>query len=118
MRNFQEKPNWAAAQDRIEKQHESGKLTARERINILLDAGTFVELDKLVVHHCTDFDMDKTKFPVMVLFRDMARSMGEWCMFSHTIYSVWWILSRTNADKIIKTSESCCPQWRSYHCYK
>ncbi len=48
--------------DRIEKQHEMGKLTARERINLLLDKNTFVELDKFVVHRCSDFGMDKKKF--------------------------------------------------------
>ncbi len=46
---------------RIQKQHEMGKLTARERVSFLLDKGTFVELDKFVVHRCTDFDMDKNK---------------------------------------------------------
>jgi len=46
---------------RIAKQHEQGKLTARERIDLLLDPGTFVELDRFVVHRCTDFDMDKSK---------------------------------------------------------
>jgi propionyl-CoA carboxylase beta chain len=46
---------------RVEKQHESGKLTARERIELLLDPGSFVELDRFVVHRCTDFDMDKNK---------------------------------------------------------
>ena len=41
--------------DKIEKQHESGKMTARERIEMLLDKGTFVELDKLMVHRCTNY---------------------------------------------------------------
>ncbi len=48
---------------RIQKQHEMGKLTARERVSLLLDKGTFVELDKFVVHRCTDFNMDKNKIP-------------------------------------------------------
>ncbi|MGQ0793895.1 MAG: acyl-CoA carboxylase subunit beta [Deltaproteobacteria bacterium] len=48
--------------DRIKKQHEMGKLTARERIGLLLDKDTFVELDKFVVHRCTDFGMQKSKF--------------------------------------------------------
>ncbi len=48
--------------DRIEKQHKQGKLTARERIDKLLDKGTFVELDKFVVHRCDNFGMEKTKF--------------------------------------------------------
>ena len=42
---------------KIEKQHEAGKLTARERIDLLLDKGSFVEMDKFVVHRCTDFNM-------------------------------------------------------------
>ncbi len=48
---------------RIEKQHEAGKLTARERIDRLLDPGTFVEMDRLVVHRCTDFGMEEQKIP-------------------------------------------------------
>jgi propionyl-CoA carboxylase beta chain len=48
--------------DRIAKQHAAGKLTARERIELLLDPGSFVELDKFVVHRCTDFEMENQKF--------------------------------------------------------
>ena len=48
---------------RIEKQHQSGKLTARERIEKLLDPGTFVELDQFVTHRCTNFGMDKKECP-------------------------------------------------------
>ena len=47
---------------RVERQHEQGKLTARERIELLLDPGTFVETDKFVVHRCTDFGMQEKKF--------------------------------------------------------
>ncbi|MDP9034138.1 MAG: acyl-CoA carboxylase subunit beta [Myxococcota bacterium] len=47
--------------DRIEKQHESGKLTARERLDFLLDPGTFVEIDRFVTHRSSDFGMDKQK---------------------------------------------------------
>ena len=47
---------------RIEKQHSVGKLTARERIDLLLEKGSFIELDKLVTHRCTDFGMEKQKF--------------------------------------------------------
>ncbi|MBQ3032764.1 MAG: acyl-CoA carboxylase subunit beta [Deferribacterales bacterium] len=46
---------------RIEKQHQSGKLTARERIDLLLDKGTFMEFDKFMVHRCSHFGMDKQK---------------------------------------------------------
>jgi len=49
--------------ERIKKQHEAGKLTARERIELLLDPGSFVEMDRLVVHRCTDFGMEQQKIP-------------------------------------------------------
>ena len=45
--------------DRIEKQHKNGKLTARERIEVLADPGSFREYDQLVTHRCVDFGMDK-----------------------------------------------------------
>lgn len=50
-------------QDRIDAQHKKGKLTARERIELFLDDGTFEEFDRFVVHRCTEFGMDKKKFP-------------------------------------------------------
>ena len=48
---------------RIQRQHDLGKLTARERVELLLDPGSFVELDRFKTHRCTDFDMDKQKTP-------------------------------------------------------
>jgi propionyl-CoA carboxylase beta chain len=48
-------------QQRIDRQHKAGKLTARERIQLLLDPGTFVEIDKLVTHRCADFGMEQQK---------------------------------------------------------
>ena len=50
-------------EDKIAKQHESGKKTARERIEILLDEGSFIEIDAYVTHRCSEFDMPKTKIP-------------------------------------------------------
>ncbi len=48
-------------EERIKKRHAEGKLTARERIHLLLDEGSFQEMDKLVVHRCFDFGMEKKK---------------------------------------------------------
>ncbi len=48
-------------EERRKKQHAAGKLTARERIEVLLDPGTFVELDKFVTHRCADFGMEQQK---------------------------------------------------------
>jgi propionyl-CoA carboxylase beta chain len=47
--------------DRIKKQHEGGKLTARERIDLLLDPGSFIEIGRFVTHRCTDFGMEQQK---------------------------------------------------------
>ncbi|MCL1821786.1 MAG: methylmalonyl-CoA carboxyltransferase, partial [Prolixibacteraceae bacterium] len=49
-------------QKRIDAQHEKGKYTARERIDMLLDEGSFEELDMFVTHRCQNFEMEKTKF--------------------------------------------------------
>ena len=49
--------------DRIKKQHDTGKLTARERIDKLLDEGTFIEIDRFKTHRCTDFGMADKKIP-------------------------------------------------------
>ncbi len=49
--------------ERIDKQHAAGKLTARERVDLLLDPGTFVEMDRLVTHRCADFGMLEQKIP-------------------------------------------------------
>ncbi len=46
---------------RIKRQHDAGKLTARERIELLFDPGTFVEMDRFVVHRCNDFGMQENK---------------------------------------------------------
>ncbi|MEY4866497.1 MAG: hypothetical protein RLY64_751, partial [Bacteroidota bacterium] len=46
-------------QSRIDAQHKKGKLTARERIELLLDPGTFTEMGMMVTHRCTDFGMEE-----------------------------------------------------------
>jgi acetyl-CoA carboxylase carboxyltransferase component len=48
---------------RISKQHERGSLTARERLELLFDQGSFQEVDQLKAHRCTEFGMDEKKFP-------------------------------------------------------
>ncbi|MFL5277732.1 MAG: acyl-CoA carboxylase subunit beta [Myxococcales bacterium] len=56
-----EQAELGGGEERIEKQHQEGKLTARERIDLLLDTGSFIELDKFKVHRCDDFGMEKKK---------------------------------------------------------
>jgi len=63
LKTIRKKLEEAGGQKRIDKQHESGKLTARERINLLFDEGTFVEMDAFVKHRCVNFDMPSTEAP-------------------------------------------------------
>jgi propionyl-CoA carboxylase beta chain len=58
---MREEAKLGGGEDKIQKEHEKGRLTARERIDRLLDPGSFVEIDEFVVHRCTDFGMDKKK---------------------------------------------------------
>lgn len=59
---LREKARLGGGQKRIDSQHQKGKYTARERIAMLLDEGSFEEFDMFVTHRCTNFGMDKTTF--------------------------------------------------------
>jgi len=61
LEELREKSKLGGGKERIEAQHKKGKLTGRERLDLLLDAGSFVELDPFVLHECVDFDMEKKK---------------------------------------------------------
>ena len=60
---LREEARLGGGEKKIEAQHEKGKLTARERINILLDQGSFEEMDMFVTHRCTDFGLEKQQTP-------------------------------------------------------
>ena len=62
LKQLKEEGRQGGGAERIEAQHKRGKLTARERIAILLDEGTFEEIDALVTHRSTEFGLDKQKF--------------------------------------------------------
>ncbi|MFA5524326.1 MAG: carboxyl transferase domain-containing protein [Tissierellales bacterium] len=63
LRTMKEKILEGGGQKRIEKQHAQGKYTARERLALLFDEGSFVEIDAFVEHRCTNFGMENTKAP-------------------------------------------------------
>jgi propionyl-CoA carboxylase beta chain len=93
-------------QERIAKQHEAGKLTARERINIFLDPGTFVEVDKMVMHTCTNFGMEKQRFVGDGVISGYGKVDGRLVyVFAQDFTVFGGSLSRSNADKIIKISK-------------
>src|SRR6195952_1168847 len=93
-------------QDRIDKQHAAGKLTARERVELLLDAGSFVELDALVTHRCRDFGMDKMSIPgdgVVCGYGTVAGRLVYVFAQDFTVFG--GSLSETNAAKICKVMD-------------
>lgn len=63
LEQYQEKAMLGGGEERIQKQYDSGKMTARERIELLLDKDTFVELDELVESRIDDFGLDKKRIP-------------------------------------------------------
>ncbi|MHC4953285.1 MAG: acyl-CoA carboxylase subunit beta [Planctomycetota bacterium] len=63
LRRRREKALLGGGEKAIERQHAKGKLTARERIDLLVDAGSFIEIDPFVEHRCADFGMGEKKVP-------------------------------------------------------
>jgi len=93
-------------QARIDRQHAANRKTARERIEDLMDKGTFVELDKFVTHTSTDFGMEKTKFlgdGVVTGYGKIDRRLVYVFAQDFTVFG--GSLSRANADKIIKVMD-------------
>jgi propionyl-CoA carboxylase beta chain len=89
--------------DKIKKQHAEGKKMARERITDLLDPGTFVELDKLVVHRINDFGMEETKIPGDGMVTGYGKIDGRQVFVFAQDFTVFGgSMSRSNADKVIK----------------
>ncbi len=91
---------------RIEKQHQAGKLTARERIDALLDKGTFMEFDKFVVHRCTNFGIDKQQFLGDGVVTGTGLINGRTVFVFAQDFTVFGgSLSKTYADKICKVMD-------------
>jgi propionyl-CoA carboxylase beta chain len=89
--------------ERVERQHQAGKLTARERIQYLLDPESFEELDKFVVHRATDFGMDKKKFPGDGVITGFGKVHGRLVyVFAQDFTVFGGSLSETYAAKICK----------------
>jgi propionyl-CoA carboxylase beta chain len=89
--------------ERRERQHAEGKLSARERISLLLDEGTFEEMDKLVVHRSTDFGMQDKRIPGDGFVTGYGRIDGRTVFVFAQDFTVFGgSLSETNAAKIVK----------------
>ncbi|MDK2910018.1 MAG: propionyl-CoA carboxylase beta chain [Bacteroidales bacterium] len=93
-------------EERIARQHAAGRKTARERIEELLDPGTFVELDKFVVHRTVDFGMDKQKYLGDGVVSGYGKIDGRLVyVFAQDFTVFGGSLSRANADKIVKVMD-------------
>ena len=92
--------------ERRERQHREGKLTARERVELLLDEGSFEELDKLVEHRCLDFGMAAQKVPGDGVVSGYGRIDGRLVyVFAQDFTVFGGSLSETNARKICKVMD-------------
>ncbi|MEO0718511.1 MAG: carboxyl transferase domain-containing protein, partial [Pseudomonadota bacterium] len=90
-------------QRRIDAQHAKGKLTARERIEALLDDGSFEEYDMFVTHRCVDFEMEKTKIPGDGVVTGWGTINGRQVyVFSQDFTVLGGSVSETHAAKICK----------------
>jgi len=92
--------------ERRERQHREGKLTARERVELLLDDGSFEELDTLVEHRCLDFGMADQKIPGDGVVSGYGRIDGRLVyVFAQDFTVFGGSLSETNAQKICKVMD-------------
>ncbi len=89
--------------ERREREHKAGKLTARERVHLLLDEGTFEETDKFVRHRCTDFDMEEQRPAGDGFVTGFGRIDGRLVyVFAQDFTVFGGSLSEANASKICK----------------
>jgi propionyl-CoA carboxylase beta chain len=90
-------------EERLRRQRDAGKLTARERIELLFDAGTFDEIDKFVTHRCLDFGMAEQVVPGDGVVAGHGRVDGRVVYAFAQDFTVFGgSLSETNAAKIVK----------------
>ena len=90
-------------EERLQRRHKEGKLSARERVNLLFDEGTFEETDKLVEHRCRDLGMDSQRVPGDGVVAGHGRINGRPTFaFAQDFTVIGGSLSEANASKICK----------------
>jgi propionyl-CoA carboxylase beta chain len=88
---------------RVKKHKVGGRLTARERLDVLLDPGSFVEMDRFVIHRCTNFGMADNAVPGDGVITGYGRINGKLvCVYSQDFTVIGGSMSRTQANKICK----------------
>src|SRR5947208_13554052 len=92
--------------ERVQAQHEKGKMTARERLDVLLDPGSFVELDRFVTHRATDFGLAEQKVLGDGVVTGWGRIDGRLVyVFAQDFTVFGGSLSETHAEKICKVMD-------------
>lgn len=103
LRKLKEKARLGGGEERIERQHEKGKLTARERINLLFDKGTFEEMDMLVRHRSHNFGLREKRYLGDGVVTGYGRVNGRKIFaYSQDFTVLGGSLSETHAEKICK----------------
>ena len=98
-----EKAELGGGERRINAQHAKGKLTARERLELLLDDGSFREYDRLKAHRCSDFGMENEHYPGDGVVTGYGKIHGRpTFVFSQDFTVFGGSLSETHAEKIVK----------------
>lgn len=98
-----EQAELGGGKNKIDQQHQKGKLTARERLEILLDEGSFMEVDKFVVHQCSDFGMENQKILGDGVITGFGKIYGrDVAVFSQDFTVFGGSLSEMHAKKICK----------------
>ena len=106
LKDLERRAELGGGDERRRRQHDAGKLTARERIDLLFDPGTFEELDKLVTHRCRDFGMDAEHIPGDGVVSGHGRVEGRPVYAFAQDFTVFGgSLSETNAAKIVKVMD-------------
>jgi len=107
LNEMREKAKLGGGELRIQKQHDKGKLTARERVDILVDKNSFIEMDMFVSHRCNDFGMEKQKFLTDGVITGYGTIDGRKVMvFSQDFTIFGGSLSETFAQKICKVMDT------------
>jgi propionyl-CoA carboxylase beta chain len=106
LRALQEQALQGGGAKRIEEQHRKGKLTARERLTILLDEGSFEELDMFVEHRSHDFGLELQRIPGDGVVTGTGTIDGRTvCVFSQDFTVFGGSLSEAHAEKILKVMD-------------
>lgn len=103
---MREKALLGGGKERIAKQHEQGKYTARERVERLLDPGSFLEMDQFVTHRCDQFGMEKTKYPGDGVITGIGKVNGKRVAVFSQDFTCWGgALGEAHARKICKVMD-------------